>query len=298
MPRDAFLFYVDDWLSSGRIELMDAHEERGYLRLLLRAWKDPDCSLPAEDVTLASWSKMGMQWFRETADKTLRMPGMSSGAKVRACFREANGRLINDRQRKEWDYQRAVNEKRAASGKKGGRPRKVLVEDPPLETPPSENKADTPEEEKQTVIDCLPDGLANGKQNETNRNQKLKPSANAEEKKASPKKTGEANGRGCRFSESELPAEWLEFAVKKFGWTAQFAHDTFDEFADYWRGAPGPTAMKLDWIGTWRNRCREIAKRLPTQSAGRQVAMFPRKLSIAEEMSIVSRERLSKGQRV
>ncbi len=124
MPREAFLMYVDDWLSSSRIESMDAHEERGYLRLLLRAWKQPDCALPTDDVTLASWSKMGTQWFRETADRTLRAAKVTSGQKVRACFVEKDGRLINERQRREWDYQQKILTARIANGKHGGRPKK------------------------------------------------------------------------------------------------------------------------------------------------------------------------------
>ena len=169
MARDAFLFYVDDWLSSGRIELMDAHEERGYLRLLLRAWKDPDCSLPIDDVTLASWSKMGVQWFKETADRSLRMAELTSGAKVKACFREEKGRLINDRQRKEWNYQRQVNEKRAASGRKGGRPRKEILEVPRIAN------------ENQTKTKRLPNDNQMGKQNETNLNLNQKLNLNQEQ---------------------------------------------------------------------------------------------------------------------
>jgi hypothetical protein len=124
MPRDAFLIYVDDWLSSGRIELMDAHEERGYFRLLLRAWKQPDCGLPTDDLTLAAWSKMGTQWFRETADRNLRVSGVTSGKKVRECFTEKAGRLFNDRQLREWNYQQNFMATRQANGKRGGRPKK------------------------------------------------------------------------------------------------------------------------------------------------------------------------------
>jgi uncharacterized protein YdaU (DUF1376 family) len=54
----AFLFYVEDWLSSTAIDLMTAAEERGYLRLLLHAWKNPDCGLPNDDRILAHLSKL------------------------------------------------------------------------------------------------------------------------------------------------------------------------------------------------------------------------------------------------
>jgi hypothetical protein len=127
MPRNAFLMYVDDWLSSSRIELMDAHEERGYLRLLLHAWKQPDCGLPTDDLTLAAWSKMGPQWMRETADRKFRVSGVTSGQKVRACFVERNGRLFNERQFREWENQLAYVEKQKDNGKRGGRPKKEPI---------------------------------------------------------------------------------------------------------------------------------------------------------------------------
>jgi len=39
------------------------------------------------------------------------------------------------------------------------------------------------------------------------------------------------------------------------------------EFVDYWRGVPGSKGSKTDWVATWRNRVREVAKR-PTARAG------------------------------
>ena len=35
------------------------------------------------------------------------------------------------------------------------------------------------------------------------------------------------------------------------------------EFRDYWAGVPGRQGTKLDWPATWRNRCRDIAKKAP-----------------------------------
>jgi uncharacterized protein YdaU (DUF1376 family) len=51
-----FPFYPDRWLSSSRIDLMSAEEERGYLRLLLRSWGMPDCTLPDDKNKLLKWS--------------------------------------------------------------------------------------------------------------------------------------------------------------------------------------------------------------------------------------------------
>lgn len=140
----AFLFYIDDWLSSKRVALMDAHEERGYLRLLLAAATESDCGLPDEDSWLAITSLLGSQWFRPTKERSKRVAGKTSGQKVRECFELRDGRLYNARLLKEWNHQREVSEAKRNAGILGGRPRKHMV------------------------LKQEPYGLANGKQTETN----------------------------------------------------------------------------------------------------------------------------------
>jgi uncharacterized protein YdaU (DUF1376 family) len=115
----AFLLYIDDWLSSPRISLMDAHEERGYFRLILHEYLQPDCGLPDDDKVLAVWSKLGPQWWLETRDKSLRQKGVTSGAKLRACFELRNGRLFNERLYREWLHQQEVRQTRSESGRRG-----------------------------------------------------------------------------------------------------------------------------------------------------------------------------------
>lgn len=45
-----------------------------------------------------------------------------------------------------------------------------------------------------------------------------------------------------------------------FGFVGEAADEVLAEFADYWRPLPGLKATKLDWIGTLRNRLREVAR--------------------------------------
>jgi uncharacterized protein YdaU (DUF1376 family) len=101
----AFLLYVDDWLSSTAIDLMSAAEERGYLRLLMHAWKSPDCGLPNDDPTLAKLSKLGGGWRGQ------------SGERVRAQFFARDGRLFNDRLLRERQHQQSVRESRSNAGR-------------------------------------------------------------------------------------------------------------------------------------------------------------------------------------
>ena len=107
----AFLFYVEDWLSSTALDLMTAAEERGYLRLLLHAWKAPDCGLPNDDRVLARLSRLDGEWHT------------GSGAVVRSEFFEKDGRLYNARLLKERENQIAVRIARSGAGKAGAEAR-------------------------------------------------------------------------------------------------------------------------------------------------------------------------------
>lgn len=110
--KNAFFFYVDDWLSSSRIVLMDADEERGYLRLLLHSWKQPDCGLPADPATLAALAKIPLgKWKR------------IHGQKILACFFERDGRIYNERLLRERQYQEDYHKNRASAGRKGAEKR-------------------------------------------------------------------------------------------------------------------------------------------------------------------------------
>ena len=109
-PREkygAFLLYVDDWLSSTAIDLMTAAEERGYLRLLMHAWKMEDCGLPDDARVLAQLSKLGAAWKGK------------SGAVLRAQFEERGGRLFNDRLLRERIHQLEVRQGRKAASLAG-----------------------------------------------------------------------------------------------------------------------------------------------------------------------------------
>jgi uncharacterized protein YdaU (DUF1376 family) len=107
----AFLFYVEDWLSSTAIDLVSAAEERGYLRLLLHSWKNPRCGIPNDDRVLAHLSKLNKAWYRK------------SGAVLRAQFFEKDGYLYNERLLRERDNQIAIRQARSQAGKAGAESR-------------------------------------------------------------------------------------------------------------------------------------------------------------------------------
>lgn len=66
--------------------------------------------------------------------------------------------------------------------------------------------------------------------------------------------------RGCRIPEPFTISEEMRSWAKEHTPHVDVDPAT-EEFVDYWRGASGQVAVKLDWIGTWRNRLRELEKR-------------------------------------
>lgn len=84
--------------------------------------------------------------------------------------------------------------------------------------------------------------------------------------------TPRADTRGTRLPDdfclnSEM-REWAAKSVPHVDLSLALA-----EFVDYWRGVPGQRGRKLDWLGTWRNRMRELegrknGKHLPSRTDG------------------------------
>jgi hypothetical protein len=119
---DAFLFYIDDWISSRKVEEMDQLEELAYFRLLLYAAKEDDCGLPKDPRRLARWSRLGAQWDMLTKDPEFQYDNKTSGQKILDCFPiEVNGRIYNERALKVFSkYKSAKEQKKAAANKRWG----------------------------------------------------------------------------------------------------------------------------------------------------------------------------------
>lgn len=106
---------------------------------------------------------------------------------------------------------------------------------------------------------CLPDGSTmlarqEGKGRETRRNQEgTKREGGVGETASPPARLA----TGTRVPDRPLPDLWAQFAVT----LGLDPAAVYAEFLDYWRGVPGQKGRKLDWDGTWRNRCRELAGR-------------------------------------
>ena len=82
----------------------------------------------------------------------------------------------------------------------------------------------------------------------------------------SPTPSGKAR-KGTRVPEPfEVTAEMHAWAAEKCPHVS--VSQATDEFVDYWRGVAGRPGTKLDWLGTWRNRMRELEGRATRVPAG------------------------------
>ena len=107
--------YVNDWLSSPRIQAMSQEQELAYFRLLCFCWASQDASIVDDDEQLAALSRMGEGWL------------MGGCQLVRACFVSHPtklGHLTNARLYELWQERQEWKAKSAAGGRKSAQARK------------------------------------------------------------------------------------------------------------------------------------------------------------------------------
>lgn len=114
--------YIDRFLGSPDVQMMEPAEFKGYVCLLLAAWQTEDCSLPSDEAELAIVSRLGTKLWRKHSDHILRK------------FVIANGRLRNEVCYEEWlkasatfdrncEAAEELKRKRSEAGKRGNRTR-------------------------------------------------------------------------------------------------------------------------------------------------------------------------------
>ena len=69
---------------------------------------------------------------------------------------------------------------------------------------------------------------------------------------------GAAPTRGYRLpNDWVLPKPWGDWALEEFKtWTPDVVRVEADKFRDFWCAKAGRDAVKVDWLMTWRNWCR------------------------------------------
>ena len=75
--------------------------------------------------------------------------------------------------------------------------------------------------------------------------------------------------RGTRIPNDFENSPEARKVAADFGFIGSAADEALAEFGDYWRPLPGVKATKLDWVGTLRNRLREVARRNASRPTSR-----------------------------
>jgi hypothetical protein len=80
------------------------------------------------------------------------------------------------------------------------------------------------------------------------------------------------DARGTRLDPDWMPSE----KDREFALSLGLNPDQVGaEFKDYWLALPGAKGKKLDWAGTFRNRCRDVSRRInPQKAVGAQPVRF------------------------
>ncbi len=87
--------------------------------------------------------------------------------------------------------------------------------------------------------------------------------------KKSPPISPQPSGRGARLPTNfEAPAEWIQWAVAKRGWSKSEAIDEAEQFARYWQAKAGKDAAKLDWFKTWQNWVTNSRRKATATASG------------------------------
>lgn len=117
MGKDpAMPLYVNDWLSSRRVQAMSQLQELAYFRLLAFCWSSGDASIPDDDDELAVLSRMGKSWLK------------GGSQVVRRCFQphpNKSGYLTNARLFHLWQERQEWRRKSHEGGIKSGQARKL-----------------------------------------------------------------------------------------------------------------------------------------------------------------------------
>lgn len=218
----AFQFYPDTWLSSLDITLMTPSEEGAYLRLLCHAWLAPDCGLPADSNALKTLSRLGTSWPK-------------SEGRIRAKFREQDGRLFNDRLLAERTKQKIWREKSAEGGRRS-----------------VESKRQPNGKGGSRVVEkCLqPNGNSLF----------LSSSLVKEETPVVPLPQKRQGRQKVSFDLTEIPQDWIDYA-KAHRWEI---HRINREFAKMRAWATDKGGKRPGWLKTWQAWVDRSEKATPT----------------------------------
>jgi uncharacterized protein YdaU (DUF1376 family) len=242
---------------------LSATEFGAYMLLLIAAWRSPDCSLPDDDQLLGRITRDPKHWHRV---KPVVMAFWTLGE---------DGRWRQKRLTREREYAANKRKKLSEAGSLGAEKRWGATTngtDPGPDLTPGTGTKSGPGKSS-ISLETHELGMANGVAPIPNPHSESPIGDSSLESAQSapnlPKGNGHAKRKdaGTRLSPDSQPgSEYIAFAES----LGLDAGPVWEEFRDFWVAVPGARGRKLDWLATWRNRCRYITqKRGTTDQRGR-----------------------------
>ncbi len=108
---NAVLFYINDFLGSGRVAAMTTEQVGAYVLLLLHQAQPDDGMLPDDDKALARLARLTLAKWRRISPE------------IMECFQREGGRVWNERMKEEIEYQKNHKAGRSDSGRKAAQAR-------------------------------------------------------------------------------------------------------------------------------------------------------------------------------
>jgi uncharacterized protein YdaU (DUF1376 family) len=263
-------------------------ENSAYLLLLMAAWRTPDCSLPNDDKQLGRITRDPRNWPRVRpavmAFWTLGEDGRWRQKRLtqERAYVQSRSKKQADNARTRWSREQDSSSPGEADSASAGEDYQVGGRRGPLTTP---NELTNNEPDHATAsLWHMPNGCQTDAPipipTPTYSESPIGDSS-SESAQSAPTTSGsnsrKGNGHGnVKDRGTRLPIDWQPGAehiaiAESFGLDAgDVVRDVGPEFRDFWVAVPGARGRKLDWLATWRNRCRYIAqKRGTTDQRGR-----------------------------
>lgn len=229
----AFQIYPADFLADAKTLVMSASEIGAYWLLLCVCWREN--GLPDDLDELAAIARTPVKQFQKSWEK-----------RIQRCFmKREDGKWTHKRLQTERDKQIENREKRQKAGEKGAAER--------WQTDRNAISAKSHSHESVNSKTMASDGLSSSSSSSISSSTSTTPSGKEQQQRA--KRTPEM--QGTRLPDDFcLNSEMREWAARESPHVD--VDRAFAAFGDYWRGVPGAKGKKLDWLGTWRNRLRDL----------------------------------------
>lgn len=258
---------------------LNLEEIGAYLKLIMIAWRSPDCALPDDPKRLAImlgvgkkkfeslWSVVGPFW--QSADGKLTQKRL---LKVRATVahkveqKRAAGKAsasAKTRKTHETASTDVATERPTGGQRRGQQPKPNTKEEKTNPPPPSSRESVPPR--KPPSAEPLPDPLDIPEFLDRRR----KPEA-AQLDLATDPPTKPDKARGSRLPDDWQPGPDARSFAHSQGLTDAEIDSVAERFRDHWHGKSGAAARKASWLATWRNWVRgDIDRRRVGAGAGR-----------------------------